>query len=166
MLGRELGEIHLHAAVGAEEFGRADGATAVDQRWAAEGGGLVRVRVRGKGRISVRVYLGLGLGLGVGVGVGVGVGAAEGGGLDERHAVGVVRAGVHVERGACEDGAERLGPKEALEHDGGRVGGEQPCAHACGVALVGGGAAQQRREAERGEARAAECLVRLGKVAL
>ena len=99
-LGLELGEVHLHAAVGAEELGRADGATAVDQRWAAEGGGL-----------------------------------------DERHAVGVVSAGVHVERGACEDGAERLGPEEALDHDGRRVGGEQPGAHACGVALVGGGAA-------------------------
>ena len=59
---------HLHAAVGAEELGRADGAAAVDQR-----------------------------------------GAAEGGGLDECHAVGVVGAGVHVERGACEEGAKRLG---------------------------------------------------------
>ena len=59
---------HLHAAVGAEELSRADGAAAVDQR-----------------------------------------GAAEGGGLDEGHAVGVVGAGVHVECGACEDGAERLG---------------------------------------------------------
>ena len=35
--------------------------------------------------------------------------ADEGGGLDECHTVGVVGAGVHVERGTCEDGTERLG---------------------------------------------------------
>ena len=60
---------------------------------------------------------------------------------------------VDVERGVCEDGGERRRVEKSVDDDGGGNGGAQPRLQRRCVLGVGGGAAEERREAEAREVR-------------